>query len=225
MNQNLFEDSESSGYRVIERRPTGWASAPNVPPPYDSQPAIDDRYTSMPLGRRATRLVEEGLRPEDQPHPRSRDGLLASIIDLYTSTPETRPENSNHIDLPNSTVFHDPMVSRSNLLRRRTMSAMSAGTDADAMMDDDDPRVTGNRRNDIDEKLALKLAEFSGEKPVEEEDDYDEKRALKAKIRSTCLYGPDFTMNDDQYILSINLKANFHSKVGKSPLTLWGAEP
>ncbi|KAG9018949.1 hypothetical protein FRB90_007940 [Tulasnella sp. 427] len=128
--------------------------------------ATADNYTSMPLHRRATRLVEEG-RDSPSSHPgQGRPGVLASIMDLYTSQRNNKNgEEYNHSRRKPTPYPTSVVSSRVNSVDTavhpswgRSLSIMSTETDHGMLFDENDPRITGIK-NRIDDKMMKELDE------------------------------------------------------------------
>lgn len=158
-----------------------------------------DNYTSIPLNRRTTRHVEEGRDGSSQES--ERPGVLASILDLYSSkleggehedysgllkrrnTPYPMSVASSRVNSAESIVN----AIRSSRWTERSMSMMSSETELGMLFDEYDPRITGIK-NRIDDKIMRErdeewLDEKHGEGDGLTKEEREEKAAIERNLR------------------------------------------
>ncbi|KAG9049344.1 hypothetical protein FS837_010558 [Tulasnella sp. UAMH 9824] len=149
----------------------------------------------MPLNRRTTRHVEEGRDGSSQEG--QRPGVLASILDLYSSRLEGDQEgHPKRVKTPYPTSVASIRVNsaesivnaiRSSRWTERSMSMMSTETELGMLMDENDPRITGIK-NRIDDKIMREQdEELFGEKHDESggltREEWEEKAAIERNLR------------------------------------------
>ncbi|KAG8934779.1 hypothetical protein FRC01_000460 [Tulasnella sp. 417] len=179
-----------SGSAPVQRRPSPLRRLAQNPM---------DNYTSMPLNRRTTRHVEEGRDGSSQES--ERPGVLASILDLYSSkleggehedysgllkrrnTPYPMSVASSRVNSAESIVN----AIRSSRWTERSMSMMSSETELGMLFDEYDPRITGIK-NRIDDKIMRDrdeewLDEKHGEGDGLTKEEREEKAAIERNLR------------------------------------------
>ncbi|KAG8885494.1 hypothetical protein FRB97_000818 [Tulasnella sp. 331] len=156
----------------------------------------EDQFTAMPLGRGDTGRMEQGIGrgahvPLDQQDEhgedlseaeRTRGGVLDNVIQMYydyrghhddvqpSSDPIPYSVDSSRMDAEESDLPVASGLSRRPPLTQRASSMASNATQG---LDDEDPRISGLEKNDVDEKAAQEIRErekygfYGGDKKID----------------------------------------------------------